>query len=407
MQEIYNDGTDQEVYFDAVDISSGEQAIRLVGSTDGELMTGAAVAFKEYKVATAAISSSVISWVQALGKWKLIIPYGNITQYGYGLIFITKTGLAPVTIELKTVHEDSYFAGSGAITSLSTQISGVSDTALNIKEITDLLTLPNINTELTTAIQDSATVAQIFENQTTIQNLISGARLVTDLLTLAAINAEVDTAIVDSLTATPLDAIKAQAFLALTDYDTAIPLAKTSEITALNNLSLGDVGTALATYTAPTMAELTLAVLPLSTAEALSTAQGGITAIQAVTDTVAGEFDTTQAAIAGIALTESVGADKIVPAAYYTIDASENTITLTSPYNVVTVEQIKNIFNLTQGSEIYNCLNPRKRRLFLTAPDNVGIDITVGSGATAGVITYIEDSDMTDDDKIQIVVNMP
>jgi len=113
MQEIYKDSTDQEVYFDAVDVS-GEFAVRLVGSSDGELMTGATVAVKEYKVATASISSPVISWVQALGKWKLVVPVANITQYGYGLIFITKAGIAPVTIEFKTVHNDAYFAGAGA-----------------------------------------------------------------------------------------------------------------------------------------------------------------------------------------------------------------------------------------------------------------------------------------------------
>jgi len=141
MQEIYNDSTDQEVYFDAVDVS-GEFAIRLVGSSDGELMTGATVAVKEYKVATASISSPVISWVQALGKWKLVVPVANITQYGYGLIFITKAGIAPVTIEFKTVHDDAYFAGAGAISALELKVDGVGDSVSDARvEIGDVKTV--------------------------------------------------------------------------------------------------------------------------------------------------------------------------------------------------------------------------------------------------------------------------
>lgn len=70
----------------------------------------------------------------------------------------------------------------------------------------------------------------------------------------------------------------------------------------------------------------------------------------------------------------------------------------------LTVEQIKYILNLTTGSEIYNSAVPRKRRMSLTAPDNEGIDISVGTGEDAGVITYIEDSGMTNDDKLLIIV---
>lgn len=83
----------------------------------------------------------------------------------------------------------------------------------------------------------------------------------------------------------------------------------------------------------------------------------------------------------------------------YTLDASEKTIDTTD--TTLTIEQIKYILNLTTGNEIYDSSNPRKRRLQMTAPaDQVGIDISIASG----VISYIESSAMTDDDKIKIVV---
>jgi len=147
MQEIYKDSTDQEVYFDAVDVS-GEFAVRLVGSSDGELMTGATVAVKEYKVATASISSPVISWVQALGKWKLVVPVANITQYGYGLIFITKAGIAPVTIEFKTVHDDAYFATSAEITAAVSELKGTGWTDETLKTLMDAIEAISITADI-------------------------------------------------------------------------------------------------------------------------------------------------------------------------------------------------------------------------------------------------------------------
>ncbi len=92
----------------------------------------------------------------------------------------------------------------------------------------------------------------------------------------------------------------------------------------------------------------------------------------------------------------SGGSESIITG--YTHVASARTIDTGD--TALTVEQIISIFNLSQGCEIYNCLNPRKHRMFLTAPDNEGIDITV----TNGVITYIEDSGMTNDDKLMIIV---
>lgn len=155
-------------------------------------------------------------------------------------------------------------------------------------------------------------------------------------------------------------------------------LATSAEITGLNDLSQADVVTALGTYTAPTKAEL-----DSSTASIKGTG----------TETL----DTIATVIGGI-ITE-----QIIPPECYTLDASEKTITLTTPCDSTTVEQVISIYNLTTGTEIYNYLNPRKRRMFMTAPeDQAGIDITVSSG----VITYIETSTMADTDKIMIIVNL-
>jgi len=92
----------------------------------------------------------------------------------------------------------------------------------------------------------------------------------------------------------------------------------------------------------------------------------------------------------------SGGSESIITG--YTHVASARTIDTGD--TALTVEQIISIFNLSQGCEIYNCLNPRKHRMYLIAPDNEGIDISI----TNGVITYIEDSGMTNDDKLMIIV---
>jgi len=205
-------------------------------------------------------------------------------------------------------------------------------------------------------------------------NDLTDVKAITDLLTLAAINAECDTA--------------------LTDYDAPTKTEMDSAFTEIKG----------ATWTTETLESIQATADLGATAIALGTAQDGITAIQAVTDTVAGEFDATNGLIGAISIGTSVGAEKVIPAAYYSLDASEKTITLSSPYDTVTVEQILSIFDLTTGSEIYNCLTPRKRRSFNTGDDAVGIDITVATG----VITYIEDATgIADTDKIMIVVNTP
>lgn len=307
MQEIYNDSTDQEVYFDAVDVS-GEFAVRLVGSSDGELMTGATVAVKEYKVTTASISSPVISWVQALGKWKLVVPVANITQYGYGLIFITKSGIAPVTIEFKTVHDDAYFAGAGAISALELKVDGVGDSVSDARvEIGDVKTVVDgIATTLATPNNFMADVSN---------------------------------------------------------------LATSAEVAALNDLSAQQVWE---------YASRGLTAIPTgtATATALSAVQGDITSIKSTVE--------------GISVVGGTGAEKVIPRTYYELSAVANTITLSSPYDTITEEQIISICDLTTGDVIYSCEIPIKHTI----------------SVSSGVITFTYDNNsIAAEDILQIIVN--
>ena len=186
----------------------------------------------------------------------------------------------------------------------------------------------------------------------------------TSTLTLAAINAEVDTAISDAALATAsalsavggnvdlikaktdlltLAAIKTQAAGALTDFDTATPIAKTSE---------------------------------------LATITGGGTAT----------LDSLETDISEISIT-GTSAVKVVHPDYYAFDASEKTITLSSPYNTVTVEQVLRIKDLTTNYIIYDCEDSKY--------DDIPISIV------DGVLTYTAPArDAADTDLLQITFNM-
>ena len=82
-------------------------------------------------------------------------------------------------------------------------------------------------------------------------------------------------------------------------------------------------------------------------------------------------------------------AEKIVPADKYAFDASESTITLASPYNTITVEQVISIRNLTKNMLLYDCT--------MTNRSSITID--------AGVITHTYSGTMEDTDKLMIIVN--
>ena len=113
-------------------------------------------------------------------------------------------------------------------------------------------------------------------------------------------------------------------------------------------------------------------------------------------------FSTTNSLIGALSIGEPVGTEHVIPPAYYQLDASEKTITLLTPYNGITVEQISLIYDLTLGAELYNSLNPRKHVSF--DPDTeMEIDIEIADG----VITFYESlTSMADTDKIRIIANI-
>lgn len=97
------------------------------------------------------------------------------------------------------------------------------------------------------------------------------------------------------------------------------------------------------------------------------------------------EFETVRSAGGG-----SAGSGQVIPSAFYTLDASENTITLTGDYAAVTEEQVISIRNITKNQLIYDSQNTNRGQITISA----------------GVITFTYSGQMEDTDKIQIVVNM-
>ena len=194
--------------------------------------------------------------------------------------------------------------------------------------------------------------------------------MIPDFISLAAIKTQVDTAISDAGLVTKIDTVDTvvdgiATTLATPDNFKAdiSNLATSAEIAALNNLSeaqvLAQVASALGTYDAPTKAELDSAVATLSS----------ITA---------------------------VGAEKIVPADKYTFDASAKTLTFSSPYNTLTVEQITFIKNLTTNYIIWDC----RYAGYQTLP------IRFGATPSTHVLSFDSaDLDAANTDKIMIVVN--
>lgn len=106
MQEIYKDGTTQEVFFDAV--SADPELGAFQGSTNEQPLTGATVALREYKKPTVLVSNPIITWENTLKKWKLSIPSSYITQYGHVLITIQHSSMLMVTIDCNTVDSDMF-----------------------------------------------------------------------------------------------------------------------------------------------------------------------------------------------------------------------------------------------------------------------------------------------------------
>ena len=202
-----------------------------------------------------------------------------------------------------------------------------------IKAITDLLTLANINTEVDTAISDAAIVSKI----DTVDTVVDG--IATTLATPDNFKADVSA------------------------------LATSAEITALTDLSAQQIWE---------YATRTLTAIPTgtATATALSAAQGDITSIKSTVE--------------GISVVGGTGAEKVIPRTYYELSAVANTITLSSPYDTITEEQIISICDLTTGDVIYSCEIPIRHTI----------------SVSSGVITFAYDNNsIAADDILQIIVN--
>ena len=127
MQKIYNDGTDQELYFKGVKSDlSGEFA----GTVDGESLPGAIVQIKEYKLAFTEVLGTTVIWDALAGYWFVTIPAAYITQSGSMLVAVAGTGMKNVTIEADVT-------------------------------VSDILTLAAIKTQVDTAISDAGIVTKI------------------------------------------------------------------------------------------------------------------------------------------------------------------------------------------------------------------------------------------------------
>lgn len=78
----------------------------------------------------------------------------------------------------------------------------------------------------------------------------------------------------------------------------------------------------------------------------------------------------------------------IIPSDSYNLNASEKTITLSSPYDSIGAEQILSIRNTSKNQLIYDCE--------MTTRGNITV--------TAGVITFTYGGNMDDTDIIQVKI---
>lgn len=110
-QKIYKDGTDQYVMtrLGGIDPDTGAQSI-LFGESEGDSLDieNLVIVWSEYKKEGEAITPPVITWDSSAGMWKILIPHGNITQYGSVWLNVSGTAMIPVAIEVETVSTYDY-----------------------------------------------------------------------------------------------------------------------------------------------------------------------------------------------------------------------------------------------------------------------------------------------------------
>ncbi|MEN6293613.1 MAG: hypothetical protein ABFD07_16560 [Methanobacterium sp.] len=92
----------------------------------------------------------------------------------------------------------------------------------------------------------------------------------------------------------------------------------------------------------------------------------------------------------------------IVPPSYYSLDPTTRRITFTAPYNTLTSELIRTIWNLSKQCKIYDSADPRNYTLFIDETDRTqDFDISI----TGGVLTYVTGTGMANTDKLQIEIS--
>jgi len=116
-----------------------------------------------------------------------------------------------------------------------------------------------------------------------------------------------------------------------------------------------------------------------------------LAAINAEVDTALSDFDTATP-IAKTSELSGYNTENVIPRGYYALDVTAKTITLSSPYNTLTVEQILRIKDLTTNYIIYDCEDSK----YSTLPISI----------TSGVLTYTAPArDAADNDALQIFFN--
>jgi hypothetical protein len=99
-------------------------------------------------------------------------------------------------------------------------------------------------------------------------------------------------------------------------------------------------------------------------------------------------------------MSEITGTDIVIPPSSYEVSVSAKTITLKTPYNTVTIEQVIKIINITKGKMIiYDCDNPDTSITLATVGGNSVISWTPDFAYREQVFE--------DTDAMQITVNVP
>lgn len=86
--------------------------------------------------------------------------------------------------------------------------------------------------------------------------------------------------------------------------------------------------------------------------------------------------------------TDTGGSEKVIPATSISLNSAAKTITLSSPYDTITVEQILSIRNITENQDIYNSkVTHEGKQIHITTPGIIDYDY---SGTMVDLIDIIQ-----------------